>query len=63
MFHDALVPFAERWIITMKNVWNEYGGVVLGVTGIVAITGIVMRLLLPAGEIYKVILAFSQSIC
>lgn len=47
----------------MKNVWNEYGGVVLGVTGIVAITGIVMRLLLPSGEIYKVILAFSQSIC
>ena len=47
----------------MRNIWNEYGGVILGVTGIVAITGIVMRLLLPAGEIYKVILAFSKSIC
>lgn len=47
----------------MRNIWNEYGGVVLGVTGAAAITGLVMHFLLPAGDIYKVILTFSQSIC
>lgn len=47
----------------MRNIWNEYGGVVLGVTGVVAITGFIIHLLLPAGDIYKVIVAFSQSIC
>ncbi|WP_158024906.1 hypothetical protein [Roseburia sp. 499] len=47
----------------MRTLWNEYGGVILGITGAVAITGVVVCMLLPKGSIYEIMMAFSRSIC
>lgn len=47
----------------MRNIWNEYGEMILGVMGAGIITGIVIHMFLPAGNIYEVITAFSRSIC
>lgn len=57
----------SKWILRrrgkMRTLWNEYGGVILGITGAVAITGVVVCMLLPKGSIYEIMMAFSRSIC
>jgi len=55
-----------EWILRrnkMRTIWNEYGGTILGVVGAAVITGVTACMLLPEGSIYKIIMAFSQSIC
>ena len=47
----------------MKILWNEYAGMVIGIVGAVAVTGIVVSLMAPEGSIYQVIESFSGSIC
>lgn len=47
----------------MRTIWNEYGGTILGVVGAAVITGVTACMLLPEGSIYKIIMAFSKSIC
>lgn len=47
----------------MRSIWNEYGGMILGVVGAIVITGVTISMLLPEGEIYRILLTFSKSIC
>lgn len=46
----------------MKEVFDEYGGVILGTAATVILSGIVIGLLF-GGQIYDAILDFSRSIC
>lgn len=47
----------------MRTIWNEYGGMILGVAGAAAIIRITGGMLLTGGSIYEVIMAFSHGIC
>lgn len=47
----------------MRTIWNEYGGMIMGFVGAVAVTGVTLSLLLPEGSVYQVLQAFSTSIC
>ncbi len=47
----------------MREIWNEYAEMLLGMIGAAAVTGIVMKLVQQGGSIYEILLSFSQSIC
>ena len=68
--HDANGCFLEavgnvKWILggKMREIWNEYAEMLLGMIGAAAVTGIVMKLVQQGGSIYEILLSFSQSIC
>lgn len=46
----------------MKEVFEEYGGIILGTVAAAALTGIIIGFLF-GGQIYDAILEFSWSIC
>lgn len=47
----------------MRTIWNEYGGMILGLVGAVMVTGMVIGLFLPEGSFYETLMTFSRSIC
>lgn len=47
----------------MRTIWNEYGGMILGLVGAVMVTGVVIGLFLPEGSFYETLMTFSRSIC
>ena len=47
----------------MRTIWNEYGGMVLGVAGAAAVIKITLGTLLSGGSIYEIIMTFSCGIC